>query len=192
MVESGVVQVQYVFLDVVKFTQDRTVEAQVDIIEALNKIVTDVLSQFSLEPDSRILLPTGDGICISILKSDLFDLSLKIALNILKDLATHNTSTEDQRRKFEVRIGINQNIDNLVIDVNGNQNVAGRGINMAQRIMSLADGGQILVGSSVYETICEREAYSNSFNNFKGQDKHVNQFKFYQFIDKNACGLNNH
>ncbi len=96
---------------------------------------------------------------------------------------------DDSRRRFQIRIGINQNIDNLVIDVNGHQNVAGRGINMAQRVMGLADGAQILVGEPVHEILCEREVYLNSFRRFSDKDKHGKPFNAYQFLQEHP-GLN--
>jgi hypothetical protein len=152
--------------------------------------VQGALGESDLNSKDLILLPTGDGICLALLRADPFDLSLKLSLSILKSLAEHNNSTDDRKRQFEIRVGVNQNIDNLVIDINGNQNVAGRGINMAQRIMSLADGGQILVGEPVHEILRERELYINSFRGFPGADKHGNFFKVYQLVQENAVGLN--
>lgn len=187
MVEQGAALVQYIFLDVVKFTQGRTIEAQVDVIEALNRIAKEALQ--GLDEQERILLPTGDGIAIAILKAEPFDLALQVAQVILSRLNDHNETTPDERRKFEVRVGINQNIDNIITDINGSRNVAGRGINMAQRIMSHAEGGQILVGETVFDILCEREAYANSFRELPGRDKHGNRFRVFQFIRDHAEGL---
>lgn len=54
-------------------------------------------------------------------------------------------------------MGINTNADNLVTDINGARNLAGAGINIAQRVMDSADGNQILVSHSVYDTLRDRE-----------------------------------
>lgn len=85
-------------------------------------------------------------------------------------------------RQFSVRIGINENVDNKVTDINGQQNVAGAGINMAQRIMSAADGNQIMVGETVYETLRHREKYMKSFKNFRVAAKHGVVLDVHQFI----------
>jgi class 3 adenylate cyclase len=187
---EGAVLVQYVFLDVVRFTQGRTVEAQVEVVGALNSAVSTSLALLEIGPDSRILLPTGDGLALALIQPGSFDLALRLAQTILQQIQFHNAATADERRRFEVRVGVNQNIDNLVIDINGNQNVAGRGINQAQRIMSNADGSQILIGESTYDILCEREAYADHFRPLPGRGKHGNRFKVYQLIHPEAEWLN--
>jgi class 3 adenylate cyclase len=186
---EGSVLVQYVFLDVVRFTEGRTIEAQVDVVTALNSAVRAALDTPEIPPEARILLPTGDGLAIALLQPPVFDLALKLAQAILQAVHTHNSATGDPRRRFEVRIGINQNIDNLVTDINGNRNIAGRGINQAQRIMSNADGRQILIGASLYEILCEREAYAGSFRELPGKDKHGNRFSVYQLVQPSTDWL---
>ena len=74
-----------------------------------------------------------------------FDVHLTLALTLLRHVDQHNASTIDESRRFQIRIGIGENIDNIVTDVNGRQNVAGMGISTTQRVMSLADGGQIQI-----------------------------------------------
>lgn len=160
---------KYIFLDVVGFTQDRSIEAQSDIVYALNEIVRYCVEYVSLPEDKVIYIPTGDGLCIALLNvENPYDIHLQIALYILKRLQTHNNKTQNDTRKFQVRVGLNAHLDNLVIDINGHRNIAGAGISIASRIMGLADGNQILVGQSVYETLRYRERYSNSFKGFRG------------------------
>jgi hypothetical protein len=190
MMSLGPTSVQYVFLDIVRFTQNRSVEAQADIVHSLNDIVKKSLEQNEVNLSDCILLPTGDGIAIAILQAESFDLALKIAQHIIVSLHVHNADTQDQKRKFEIRVGVNQNIDNIIVDINGSRNVAGRGINMAQRVMSLADGGQIIVGQPVFEILREREAYEGLFRELQGKDKHGNKIPSYQFIRSDIEGLN--
>lgn len=71
-----------------------------------------------------------------------------------------------------MRVGINENDDNLLIDINGQNNLAGAGINIAQRVMSAADGNQILVGQPVFEILRHREAYMNHFRSYSAKAKH--------------------
>jgi len=190
MQEEGRTHAQYIFLDVVKFTQGRSVEAQVEIVHSLTAMVREALEEHELTEPGRIILPTGDGMAIAILRAEPLELALEVASYILARVQRHSEATSDQRRRFSVRVGVNQNVDNVVIDINGNRNIAGRGINMAQRIMSLADGNQILAGESVYEFLCEREAYYDAFKRFHAADKHGAQFRVYQLIKSDAEGLN--
>ena len=110
--------VKYVFLDVVAYTR-RTVEVQCDIITTLNKIVKGVIDELHIiEESSVIYIPTGDGICIALVDATLpYDIHITIAKNILSAIWTYSQSLEDNYRKFEIRIGINQSDDNLVRDI---------------------------------------------------------------------------
>jgi hypothetical protein len=88
-----------------------------------------------------------------------------------------------------VRIGLNSNTDNLVKDVNGNDNVAGAGVNIAARVMGLADGNQILVSSAVFEVFRYREKYQGAFKHYTGIVKHGLTLAVYQLIGPHE-GLN--
>lgn len=135
-------------------------------------------------------MPTGDGICLALLKRDPYDLHIQLALSILHFLREHNKSTDDQQRQFQIRIGINSNTDNLVTDINGNRNVAGAGINAAQRVMDSADGNQILVSHAIHETLRHREKYMGAFRSYQAKTKHDEQVPVHQLIMQDAPGLN--
>jgi len=181
--------VKYVFLDIVAFTRDRSVEAQSDLVAKLNHVVRQALGTLEAAEDRTILIPTGDGIAVALLDVASFDIHLRLGLEILRLVADHNGVTEDLMRQFQVRIGINENVDNLIQDINGKLNVAGSGISMAQRIMDQADGGQILLGQMVHETLHPREKYMQSFRPFQARGKHGVVFPVYQFVAENCPGL---
>jgi class 3 adenylate cyclase len=182
---------KYIFLDVVGFSHGRTVDAQADIIEALNRIVESAISDFEIPQKRRILLPTGDGVCIALLNFEKpHDVHLLLALKIIKQVSEFAGSAKDKMRKFRIRVGLNSNTDSLVADVNGRQNIAGAGINTAQRIMSAADGNQILVGEAVHAGLQQFEKYLSSFRRFELIDKHGNRIPAYQYIAKGKTGLN--
>ena len=185
---NGTAYVRYVFLDTVEFTK-KSVEAQSDVVEMLNTTVISALEAVSVSLGQTILIPTGDGIAIALTGVADVDVHLRLALEILRLIAKHNATTDDSMRRFEVRIGINENHDNLVVDVNGKQNVAGLGISMAQRIMDKADGGQILVGHSVFEVLRGREKYLSSFRRYEATGKHGITFSVHQFVADDAQGL---
>jgi hypothetical protein len=92
-------------------------------------------------------------------------------------------------RVFQVRVGINANLDNLVTDINGRRNIAGAGISLAQRIMSTADERQIMVGQVVYETLRHRERYMYAFRPYHATVKHNLSLPVFQFIDPSLSFL---
>jgi len=188
--EAETVAAKYVFLDIVGYTHNRSVEAQSDLVDCLNAIVSKAIASKEIKEDNLILLPTGDGMCIALLNVDVpYDLHLQLALQVLRVLHEHNEITSDAMRKFEVRIGINANLDNFVTDINGRRNVAGAGISYAQRVMSAADGRQILVGEIVYETLRHREKYSGAFRRFVAKAKHGLNLPLYQYVAPDCVGL---
>ncbi|HEY0765012.1 MAG TPA: adenylate/guanylate cyclase domain-containing protein [Pyrinomonadaceae bacterium] len=181
---------KYIFLDVVSFSHGRSVEAQTDIVHSLNEIVKRSLTVNNIAENRRILLPTGDGICVALLNiEEPYDVHMLIASDIVRSLEEYNRTIDDETRRFKVRIGLNANIDNLVTDINNNQNIAGRGINMAQRIMAMADGNQILIGESVFEVLHVRETYMKFFRNFPPVRVKHESIRMYQFIDESRSGL---
>jgi hypothetical protein len=193
MSEAQTIPAKYIFLDVVRFSHERSVEAQTDIVYSLNNIVKKSISKNQVSDEKLILLPTGDGICIALLNiEEPFDIHMRIALDILGSVAGCNAVAVDEMRKYKVRIGINASTDNLVVDINGNRNIAGYGINTAQRIMGLADGNQILVGQSVFDILHARESYMPFFTSFQATVKHGEPLWVYQYIDGSKFGLDTH
>jgi len=182
-----VVAVKYVFLDIVGFTKDRNVEAQTEIVSALNQIVIDSFGNVRLKraAGELIFLPTGDGICIAMVDRRSpgwdYDAHIVTALRILQGVDRHNRQATE-KKQFKVRIGINSSSDNLIIDINGNENLAGNGINMASRIMYQADGNQILVGPTVYDDLQSRARYEHSFRSYNAMVKHGKEISVHQFV----------
>jgi class 3 adenylate cyclase len=186
--------VKYIYLDVVSFTQGRSVEAQSQIIASLNKFVLKAIRDAAVLASNRILIPTGDGMCIAILQHSKmkYDVHLQVALRLLRQIHDHSNSAPDPSRRFSVRLGINENDDNLITDINKRRNVAGPGVNLAQRIMSLGDANQILVGQAVYDRLFPREPYMHRFQRFEANVKHGDRINVYQYRDQNAEGLDSH
>lgn len=180
---------KYVFLDVVKFTQ-RSVEAQSDVVIALNKIVKAAVEKNDLKKENILYIPTGDGICLAISGELSFDIHMRVAIDILENIHNHNAEQENDMRKFNVRIGINENIDNVIEDINGRTNVAGSGINFASRVMDNADAGQILISETVHDILHARETYMDSFKSYTATIKHGIKIPVHQFIKEGIIGLN--
>jgi hypothetical protein len=80
-----------------------------------------------------------------------------------------------------MRIGINLGPVKLIRDLNGQPNIIGDGINVAQRIMGFAEPRQILVSRSYFEVVsCLSETYAKLFH-YEGSrtDKHVREHEVY-------------
>jgi len=182
---------KHVFLDIVGYSHNRSIEVQSYIIHILNTCVLASIESLEIDADHLILIPTGDGICISLLDvSASPDIHIELSLMILKFLKAYNEKQQNEMRKFEVRIGVNENVDNLITDINGKKNIAGAGITIAQRIMNYADGGNILVGQSVYDILSKRERYLGKFRKFSVTVKHNISLNVYQLVQPSIESLN--
>jgi len=161
-----------VFLDIVEYSK-KPVAEQIVLKERLNRLLTDALQDVPL--NDRIILDTGDGAALSFLgdpEDALFaSLSLRDSLAAAAPLGP----------QMKMRIGINLGPVKLVKDINGQPNIIGDGINVAQRVMSFADPGTILVSRSFYEIVSRMsDTYAPLFH-YEGSrtDKHVREHEVY-------------
>ena len=102
------------------------------------------------EAANRILkIPTGDGMALVFYKSP--EEPAQCAFEISRAL-------KDNQR-LQVRMGIHSGPVSGVVDVNERTNVAGAGINLAQRVMDCGDAGHILLSHHVAEDLAEYERW---------------------------------
>src|SRR5262244_1090862 len=131
------------FLDIVGYSK-LSVNEQHARVEELNEIVR-LCEQFrKAEAGNRLLkIPTGDGMALVFYKSP--EEPVQCAVEISRALKgnTH----------LQVRMGIHSGPISGVVDVNERTNVAGAGINMAQRVMDCGDAGHILLSHHVAEDL---------------------------------------
>lgn len=169
--------VKYVFADVVAFTEGRTVQAQMEIVGALNQAFRDAVGEMA-----TIFLPTGDGICAAIIQPNASaDAHLKVALGVIEKM--HEWSeAQSEDRKCTVRFGLNESVDCMVRDINGRENIAGAGINQAQRLMAMADGNQIVVGRAAYDNLRVWDEYVHSFRALRAESKHGVIIESFQYV----------
>jgi len=83
-----------------------------------------------------------------------------------------------------VRLGVNLGPVRLVKDLNGQMNIIGDGINVAQRVMSFSRPGQLLVSRSFYEVVsCLSRDYASLFRHEGSRtDKHVRAHEVYAVV----------
>src|SRR5207253_8006309 len=79
------------------------------------------------------------------------------------------------------RMGINLGAVKLVKGINGHPNIIGDGINVAQRIMSFARPGQIVVSRSYYDVVSNLASEYAKLFHYEGSrtDKHVREHEIY-------------
>ena len=59
--EPQTTDAKYIFIDVVGFSRGRSIEAQTDIVAAMNELVRASLKDGGVSSDATVLIPTGDG-----------------------------------------------------------------------------------------------------------------------------------
>src|SRR5436853_292346 len=131
------------FLDIVGYSK-LSVNEQHARVDELNRIVR-LSEQFQkAEAANRILkIPTGDGMALVFYKSP--EEPAQCAFEISRAL-------KDNQR-LQVRMGIHSGPVSGVVDVNERTNVAGAGINLAQRVMDCGDAGHILLSKHVADDL---------------------------------------
>ena len=137
------------FTDIVGYSK-LSVNEQHARIEELNQIVR-LSEQFQkAEAANRILkIPTGDGMALVFYRSP--EEPAQCAFEISRAL-------KDNQR-LQVRMGIHSGPISGVGDVNERTNVAGAGINLAQRVMDCGDARHILLSRHVAEDLAEYERW---------------------------------
>ena len=152
--------VQYIFLDVVGFTRpDRSDEDMARIILALNDVVEHALVQSNVRKQNRIVLPTGDGMCIGVLHGRSHDIPLSLALDIRRGVDGWNAFFLDETERFQLRIAIHQHNDFVLPDFNGKRNIFGHGINTAARLNHACEPSHIVVSHVIHENTCRDPKY---------------------------------
>ena len=165
-----------VFLDIAEYSS-RPVSEQIDEKTLFNKLVAEAVK--NIAQSERIIVDTGDGAAISLTGEP--EEALFVSLAIRNAILEHNKNTESP---LMVRIGINLGSVRVVSDINGQLNVIGDAINVAQRIMSFAEPNQILVSRSYFEVTSRlTKDFTNMFSYFGiKQDKYVREHEVYQIV----------
>jgi len=131
------------FMDVVSYSK-LLLDEQREIQEQLTNIVRNTDQVRAAEAaDKLIRLPAGDGMALVFFNSP--EAPVQCAIEISKKLK--------QYPQLKLRMGIHSGPVNEVRDVNGRANVAGAGINIAQRVMDCGDAGHILLSKRVAEDL---------------------------------------
>src|SRR3954447_21247681 len=133
------------FIDIVGYSK-LSINEQRAAIDELNEVVRASEQVQKAEAAARLIkIPTGDGMALVFYKSP--EEPVECALEISRALKEHH----------ELRMGVHSGAVSGVIDVNGQANLAGAGLNMAQRVMDCGDAGHILLSKRVADDLGEYE-----------------------------------
>ena len=163
-----------VFMDIVAYTKHPLTQ-QISIKNHFNDIIASVSQKYFAESD-LFLVDSGDGGALCYL-GDPEDM-----LFCTRDLMREFKSTRNGKIPIPMRIGINLGPVKIHVSVSGHPNPIGDGINVAQRVMSFANEGQILISRSFYEVVgCLSEEYTSLFEHVgMRKDKHVRKHDLYR------------
>src|ERR1700745_686962 len=131
------------FVDIVGYSK-LLINEQSERIQELRELVRET-EQFRLaKAEAKLMrLPTGDGGALVFRTSP--EAPVLCALEISKELKSHP--------ELRVRMGIHSGPVNEITDLNEQANIAGAGINVAQRVMDCGDAGHILLSKHVAEDL---------------------------------------
>jgi len=130
-------------IDIVGYSQ-LLVNEQIEVLDNLNRLVRETNSFRNAEQAGKLIrLPTGDGMALLFFRSP--EEPVNCALEVSRGLT--------DRPNIRVRMGIHSGPVNQIRDVNDATNVAGAGINLAQRVMDCGDAGHILLSKHVADNL---------------------------------------
>jgi TolB-like protein/class 3 adenylate cyclase/Flp pilus assembly protein TadD len=133
------------FIDVVGYSR-LLINEQSALLAELNQLVRTTPHFRAAEAAGKLIrIPVGDGMALVFFSSP--EAPVQCALEICRALQEHP--------HIHVRMGIHSGPVDPVTDVNDRSNVAGAGMNIAQRIMDCADAGHILLSKRVAEDLAQ-------------------------------------
>ena len=146
LTEELAFEIAYLLLiDVVGYSR-LLVNEQIEQLQELNRIVRSTECFCAAEKSGRLVrVPTGDGMALLFFRSP--EEPVRCALEIQRAL-------KDQPN-IQLRMGIHSGPVNQVPDVNDRINIAGAGINVAQRVLDCGDAGHILLSKHVADDLGE-------------------------------------
>src|SRR6266705_3460996 len=130
-------------IDVVGYSK-LLVNEQIELLQKLNQTVRSTECFRAAETSGKLIrMPTGDGMALLFFHSP--EEPARCSLEISRALQEHPT--------IQVRMGVHSGPVNRVTDVNDKTNIAGSGINVAQRVMDCGDDGHILLSGHIAEDL---------------------------------------
>jgi len=161
------------FMDIVAYSK-LPMDQQRQLLEELQKTVRGTLEFVRAKSaDKLISLPSGDGMALVFFGDP--EAPCRCAMEVSGSLRNHPET--------QLRMGIHTGPVYRVADINANRNVAGGGINMAQRVMDCGDSGHILLSKAVADVLAQVSRWDGSLHDLgEAEVKHgvrVHLFNLY-------------
>jgi tetratricopeptide (TPR) repeat protein/class 3 adenylate cyclase len=139
------------FMDIVGYSKLPT-DHQESVLRTLQAVVSAVPEFLHAQAGKEIIrLPTGDGMALVFFEDA--EAAARCALDVNRALKSHP--------EILLRMGLHSGAVYRVADINANQNVAGGGINVAQRVMDCGDAGHILASKSVADVLGQLSSWND-------------------------------
>ena len=143
------------FVDIVGYSKLLTNE-QRERLQELNRIVRETEQFRAAEANDKLVrIPTGDGMVLAFFTSP--DAPARCAIAIDRALR--------KRSDLPLRMGIHSGPVDLVEDVNDKPNLAGAGVNVAQRVMDCGDAGHILLSARAADDLAQHAEWKAQLHN---------------------------
>src|SRR5207249_146976 len=137
------------FIDIVGYSRLSSNE-QHAVVDELTQVVRATEQFQNADTSERLIkIATGDGMALVFYTSP--EAPVRCAVELSRALKDHP--------RLRLRMGIHSGPVSGVIDVTGRTNLAGAGLNLAQRVMKCGDGGHILLSKHVAEDLEEYEQW---------------------------------
>jgi class 3 adenylate cyclase len=145
------VMAHVLYMDIVGYSKLPT-DHQAQILNRLSEVVRATQEFCSKQANEHLIkLPTGDGMALVFIDDP--EAHVKCAVEVSRALR--------EQPDIKLRMGINTGLIYPVTDINERPNVAGTGINKAQRVMDCGDAGHILLSNTVAENLRDLSTWSN-------------------------------
>jgi TolB-like protein/class 3 adenylate cyclase len=137
-------EIAYVlFIDIVGYSK-LLIDQQRRLLELLNELVRGTEQFRKAEASHRLItIPTGDGMALVFYNSP--EAPVECGLEVSRASREHP--------ELKLRMGVHSGPVSGVVDVSGRANIAGAGINIAQRVMDCGDAEHILLSKHVAEDL---------------------------------------
>ena len=160
------------FIDVVGYSK-LAMEQQQSVLKHLEYAVRNTPQYVRAQnTEELICLPTGDGMALVFFRDP--EAAVHCAMELSQELRYPH---------IDVRMGVHTGPVYRVADINANRNVAGGGINLAQRVMDCGDAGHILISSAVAEVLGQLGAWKACFHDLGEAEvkhgAHIHLFNLY-------------
>jgi class 3 adenylate cyclase len=179
---SQVVNMNFFFVDIVGLSNpNQSVKKQIEKIEILNRLIGSC-DAYARNKETKMVLPTGDGMAIGFYSSVESPLLLSMQLHArLSEYNRHSADELGDSDKLGIRVGLGSGPVFIVNDIQGNQNVWGPGIILSRRVMDIGDNLHILLSGNMAEMlIALRDEYKRVIHPIGDyQIKHGQTIKIY-------------